>query len=126
VQDLQLARAIADLLLQFALGALFGGFVLVKPAFRQAQLVAAHAGAVFAHQQDGFVVEHRHDDHRTQPAALQSLVGTTLTIGELQIELLGTQKMAVLNVSRGVDDGWFAHFSILACHRQNSPVSRST
>ena len=63
-QHLEPVRAVAGFFLQFAIGGLHRGFAGIDAALDQAQFVTVHARRVFAHQQHGFVVQHRHHHHR--------------------------------------------------------------
>ena len=117
MQDLQIARAKTDFFLQFTIGALFGGFVAIEAPLGQAQFVASYPRAVLAHEQDGFIVQHWHDDDSTQAATLQTLIDAALAIGELKIELLDVQETAVVHVTGGMDDRRLAHRGILSLKR---------
>ena len=95
-QHVEPAGAVAGLLLELAVGRLFGRLAGIDAALDQAQLVTVHAGGVFAYQQHGFVVQHRHHHHRAMAAADHALEPPALAIGEFQVQALKPVRSDVL------------------------------
>src|SRR5690606_15369472 len=85
-QQVQRPRRIAGLFLQLAVGGVQRLLAGIDPALDQAQFVAVQAGGVFAHQQDGVVVEQRDHDHRAVAASVQALVLAAFAVTELQFQ----------------------------------------
>ena len=112
-QNVQIARAVADFLLELAVCALLDGFVAIEPALRQTEFVTVDAGAVFAHQQHGVVVAHRHDDDGAETGAFQPLVGAAFAVGKFKIDQFDLEELAAIGKPRGMNDRWFAHPHIL-------------
>jgi len=112
---LQLARTVADLLLDLAIRGDQGILAGLHDALGQAELVAVAAGTVFADQEDRLGVEHG-DDHDRIRAAGHALEGTARAVGKLQIDLLNPEQAAL------GDDAPIQYFRF-AKHERNSDGS---
>ena len=89
-------RAETDFFLEFAIGALLDRFVAIQPTLRQPEFVALDACAVFAHEQHGIVVLHRHDDDGAQAGTFQAFVGAFLAVGEFEVEEFDFEELAAV------------------------------
>ena len=108
-QDAEPACAEADLFLQFAVCALEHVFAALQPPFRQAEFIGMQAADVFADQQHGFGIAHRHDDDGAATGAGHALVGAFFAVAEFEIDLLDRKTRAFAEQAAGVDDRKFFH-----------------
>jgi len=102
-----LPGAVTGLFLEFAVGRLDRCLAGIHATLDQAQLVAVHAGSVFAHQQHRFVVEHRHHHHRAVAAADLALELAALAVGEFKIQALDAHVAGTV-LGDAMDDGQLA------------------